>query len=115
MNGGDAVNDQTDAHSVLRAAPPRPFQAKARRGCAIHVGKLPSLVLAIAPTQAREDAEILADFLLQIDAKAVLGSVRRGEKDILFESRIIEGLLIASHMGLRFVTEQAYSARMSPR
>src|SRR5208337_4338959 len=115
MGGADAVDDQADAHSVLRAAPPRPLQAKPRRGCAIHVGKLPRLVLAIAPTQAREGPEILANFLLQIDAKAVLVTVRRRERDILAEARIIESLLIASHVCPRVEGKQAYSPRMSFR
>src|SRR5208337_4377167 len=115
MGGADAVDDQAEAYRVLRAAPPRPFQAKPRRGCAIHVGKLPRLVFAIAPTQAREGPQILADFLLQINAKAILVSVRPSERDILAEARIIEGLLIASHVRPLVVGKQAYSPRMSFR
>src|SRR5271157_319161 len=115
MGGADAVDGRDEAYRVLRAAPPRPLQAKPRRGGPIHVGKLPGLVLAIAPTQAREGPEILADFLLQIDAKAVLVSVRCRERDILAEARIIEGLLIASHVRPLVVGKQAYSPRMSFR
>src|SRR5258708_30930612 len=107
MGAADAADGHAEAYRVLRAAPPRPFEAKPRRGCAIHVGKLPCLVFAVAPTQAREGPEILADFLLQIDAKAVLVSVRPCEHDILAEARFIESRLIASHVRSLVVAKQA--------
>jgi hypothetical protein len=69
---GDAVQGSGKADGVVGPTPVFAFDAEAERGSAVNVTEDPGFVVPVAPAKAGEDADVLGDLLLEVEAEAVL-------------------------------------------
>src|SRR5665647_2346262 len=75
MHSGKAVEHASQSEGVFRAPPNFALDAHAQRGGAVHVAECPRLVLPVAPTEPRKEADVFANFLFKIQAKAIFETV----------------------------------------
>ena len=98
MNVRDAVEHASQAERVVWPTPELAFDAQAQRGCAVHVGERPSLVLAIAPAQPREGPDVLDDLLLDVQPKPILVAIGPRRLDVGGADGAIDRGLVAAHV-----------------
>src|SRR5262249_14260299 len=72
----DAVEDVSQAHFVAGSPPARAFQQKAKGRRFVDGREGPGLGMPVAPAQARPEAKVASDLLLQVKEEAVLEAVR---------------------------------------
>src|SRR5437870_495990 len=82
MARGQVIDHQRQAHLVLGPAPTFALEEHPQSGGAVNFSERPGLVVAVIPTQAGKDAQLLADFLLPVDAEAVADTIGPRRRDV---------------------------------
>src|SRR5262249_35118682 len=112
MDSRCGVEDSRQPYRVVLPAPKLTFNTESNRQSVIDIGECPWLIFAIAPSGAKKRADIVHQFLLEIEAKAVFGSVFAGRLDVRGPYRTVERRLVAPHIGAIEIRENSHSAWM---
>src|SRR6185369_17361209 len=82
MNVRNPVDYAGQTVSVVWPVPGFAFHADAQRRGAIHVRERPRLICAIAPSQARENANVLSEFLFDVKPETAFVAVSARRFDV---------------------------------